>query len=1340
MASNFQKTIEFKVKRTDLNRAVEKLFKDLKKIDLTVDEINKGTKILNKELKQSTVEIKKAEKATKKWGQEIARAAKASNNLANTLLKLVRSKTGIGSGGGGPLGWLKLAGEATAFDKVLRKLTNRGLPAYTGKLIRAGAALSAFGLAHADVITGLVVGVTVIKGASQAFYGLAKAAVRAERSIARVVTATRQGGLQGGLKSLFPDMRGVGGEKIKKAVQETQKLAKETEKVAYKYKEAATGLNKLREQLDKTRKIQGQLLSSSKGYLNVTRNVLKLEKEIAKEEKKREGILNRLTKLERLRKSLGGTRNIIKGAGEGLSGIFGADAAIRKLSGLLGKQIGLYEAVTQGGEAFFKSLNAIKKAAGGAIVSLDNYGRQIVKIVSDHQRLVQSTIGVLGGLDAVGRFTPQIYNLGKAFRQLQHDVGTAYSRIKQFGVEGGLLSFAPKGSHMGNRFDKLQGEAFDGQKAYKGIQKEWRNMGEHPGNIKSHVEGLTKVNKILGDNHKIQEGINTFTKRHVQATIAVRKAQTAVNHELLRAKATQALFNADIWVAQRAWNGLLSTLQKAGGLLGKLTLGLFTGKTAGSVGQAAGIIGASRGIEDLIQKVPLLSQALKDNIQTFAAWTRRVTEAVASVSIAYTGLSTALSAAKWVTGAVTGFINWEKQAAQSIWNVQRAFNSLDQRMARNLDQGKGLLAGLGNWLGGGDERKEKKRATLAGPTRAQRIESELAKQRSLLEARNTSAKDYLSILSRILKLERIQTKEIAQRRRLSVKAGADPNKVFKAEIDAVEKALEAQEALREKVAKKAADIEDKRVQRRIKEDEKANKIAMAAKQKIWDAEGKAWEQRMRWADKERLAEKKYQEQLKRRKEARKQKMGRLGENLMLGAGFPLLFGGGAGAVGGGVLGAGLQAMAGSQGFGMQILFSALGQQLDAFMGKTAELGQAFSALDKDATPLVERLGVAGTKFERHIKLLEKLGAEEEAFALAREEMLKLVGDKGVNDLTEFGKETQELGNAWGKLVTQMQAGLAGLINTSGILRGLVDGINRQVVLNQAIANVGNDQKLSDINAQIARYASGEIRPGGIAGRGPDAGKNVFKDFPSLRDLTNQLVQRQMFLNQGNRPDLTGAVEKVTIDKILEEQKLIQMKIDLGDKEAAIQQKINEIMKENKDLNRDKVEAAVRAVARTEEEYEALKRVKAAYEEIGATIKSGMVSAIESAIDGTQRLGEIASNVLRQIARAFIQAGLSQTLGAGGLKIPGFAKGGNVKGGGTYVVGEKGPELFTPTSSGHITPNHELGGSTNVTVNVDASGTDVQGDEPNAEQLGRLIAMAVQSEIVKQKRPGGLLTH
>ena len=57
----------------------------------------------------------------------------------------------------------------------------------------------------------------------------------------------------------------------------------------------------------------------------------------------------------------------------------------------------------------------------------------------------------------------------------------------------------------------------------------------------------------------------------------------------------------------------------------------------------------------------------------------------------------------------------------------------------------------------------------------------------------------------------------------------------------------------------------------------------------------------------------------------------------------------------------------------------------------------------------------------------------------------------------------------------------------------------------------------------------------------------------------------------------------------------------------------------------------------------------------------------------------------------------------------------------------------------VTPNSNMGGSTNIVVNVDASGSSVEGNEQDSRELGRLISVAVQSELVKQKRPGGILT-
>ena len=134
----------------------------------------------------------------------------------------------------------------------------------------------------------------------------------------------------------------------------------------------------------------------------------------------------------------------------------------------------------------------------------------------------------------------------------------------------------------------------------------------------------------------------------------------------------------------------------------------------------------------------------------------------------------------------------------------------------------------------------------------------------------------------------------------------------------------------------------------------------------------------------------------------------------------------------------------------------------------------------------------------------------------------------------------------------------------------------------------------------------------------------------------------------------------------------------------------------------------------------------------------MVDAIQGAINGTKTLGEVASAVFGQIQRSLIQFGVNAFLGGLPGEIGKFfslgnrANGGPVKGGSPYMVGERGPEIFTPSTSGTISAG------TNIVVNVDASGSSVEGDENSGRELGRLISAAVQSEILQQQRPGGLL--
>ena len=87
---------------------------------------------------------------------------------------------------------------------------------------------------------------------------------------------------------------------------------------------------------------------------------------------------------------------------------------------------------------------------------------------------------------------------------------------------------------------------------------------------------------------------------------------------------------------------------------------------------------------------------------------------------------------------------------------------------------------------------------------------------------------------------------------------------------------------------------------------------------------------------------------------------------------------------------------------------------------------------------------------------------------------------------------------------------------------------------------------------------------------------------------------------------------------------------------------------------------------------------------------------------------------------------------------GFADGGRPPVGRASIVGERGPELFVPDRAGTIVPNNAMGGSTSVVVNVDASNTTAQADNGQAEMLGKMLAGAVQDELLKQQRPGGIL--
>ena len=220
---------------------------------------------------------------------------------------------------------------------------------------------------------------------------------------------------------------------------------------------------------------------------------------------------------------------------------------------------------------------------------------------------------------------------------------------------------------------------------------------------------------------------------------------------------------------------------------------------------------------------------------------------------------------------------------------------------------------------------------------------------------------------------------------------------------------------------------------------------------------------------------------------------------------------------------------------------------------------------------------------------------------------------------------------------------------------------------------------------------------------------------------------------------------------------------------------------------DKLDPTLRSQAEAlASQVDHLRQMQQITDSIANSLGTGLTSAFDALIQGTQNWGnslrQIASTVLQDIAKqlikilvidqainafksifnfggggggaaavsggavltaangyAFAQNGIQPFAMGGVITSPTlfkFADGGTMRNG---LLGEAGPEAIIPLKRG---VDGKLGvaggGGTVVNVSVDAKGTSVQGDNNQGAALGRVIAGAVQAELIKQKRPGGLL--
>lgn len=147
---------------------------------------------------------------------------------------------------------------------------------------------------------------------------------------------------------------------------------------------------------------------------------------------------------------------------------------------------------------------------------------------------------------------------------------------------------------------------------------------------------------------------------------------------------------------------------------------------------------------------------------------------------------------------------------------------------------------------------------------------------------------------------------------------------------------------------------------------------------------------------------------------------------------------------------------------------------------------------------------------------------------------------------------------------------------------------------------------------------------------------------------------------------------------------------------------------------------------------------------GASLERGLLSALKRGSLGFDDLKRVAFNALDQIASHALQSGFSSIFsGSGGLGgllgsslgplfgLPGRATGGPVSPGRGYIVGENGPELFLPTSSGRIAANGgSVGNGRDVRVAIQLSSPRGTSAPTAMQRSSRQVASAVRRALTE----------
>ena len=354
---------------------------------------------------------------------------------------------------------------------------------------------------------------------------------------------------------------------------------------------------------------------------------------------------------------------------------------------------------------------------------------------------------------------------------------------------------------------------------------------------------------------------------------------------------------------------------------------------------------------------------------------------------------------------------------------------------------------------------------------------------------------------------------------------------------------------------------------------------------------------------------------------------------------------------------------------------------------------------------------------------------------------------GMNGLTEKGKDLVEtLKGTWrglkdiGLEVAAVWTMVATAFRVAGTAIGGVAGMLANVLNPKAAMEIYDSiwpaltKHIDDATAALKRYsdessgtagaARSEARAladfygyeaaGGLEAKGggrksgeSDADKKRIKDAEDLAKLRFNIAMAEA-------QELDAAL--ILGNQLMDKYELDQIREQLKAKEKLNKEFADQAYKDAVADDQARIEGnAAMNLMELEAIREKIKQQKEAEKEAYETLKAFAVNAFNDMADtlanfvttGKINFRDFIDSALADLTRLIVRMQMFNLLKSTGAiefltpaavtKLPGMASGGPVTGGSPYMVGERGPEMFIPASSGSIVPNSGGGGS--VTVNI-----------------------------------------